>query len=106
MVKVVYCDRCGKELKRKEKWEESAFDFDDFFEDKNFGDISEATINGEKVKIPKKILKVQLCQDCIIGYNKIVDNANKEVKNYLKNNKEKDIKKESKDKKKFGLFKS
>jgi len=102
MVKVIYCDRCGKELKRKEKWEENAFDFDDFFDEKGFGDLSEATIDGEKIKLPKRIMKVQLCQECINGYNKIVDKANKEVREYLKehSNKEETPKK----KKKFGLF--
>lgn len=100
MVKVTYCDRCGKELKRKEKWEETGFDFDDAFEDRGFGDISEAMLNsGKMVTLPKRIRKAQLCQDCLVGYNNIVDKANEEVKSFLKEKKNKPIEKEKKTKK-------
>ena len=32
-----------------------------------------------------------MCQECIGGYNKIIDKANKEIKAYLKEGKEKEI---------------
>lgn len=93
MVKVVYCDRCGKELDRREKWEEngfgSEFDFDDFFNDKGFSTIGEATLDGKKIKIPKRVIKVQLCQECLVGYNKLIDEANEKVRDYLRENKKK-----------------
>ncbi len=107
MVKVFFCDRCGKELKRIEKGGDL---FDDFFDkDEFFGNVEEATIEHEgtqsKVKIPKRVKKVQLCQGCIGGFNQIIDKANKEIKSYLEEGKKQEEKEEPKKKKGFGFFK-
>ena len=100
MVKITYCDRCSTELKRVEKGEDDGFgDFEDFgsaFD--NFGQGKENILNGKLM--PNKVLKVQLCQDCVKGYNKIVNKANEEIKAYLKESKET----KKTEKKKFGLF--
>ncbi len=53
-------------------------------------------LTQSKIKIPKRVKKVQLCQECIGGYNKIIDKANKEIKAYLKEGKEKEKKEEPK----------
>lgn len=104
MVKITYCDRCGIELKRIEKSEDDGFgDFEDFgsaFE--NFGQGKENILNGKLM--PNKVLKVQLCQDCVKGYNNIVNKANEEIRSYLKEKNVKKEKKTSEKKKKFGLF--
>lgn len=100
MVKIVYCDRCGGEIKRTEKWQEDGFgDFDDLFEEQ--GDLlSKSNL--------KRVTKVQVCENCLGGYNKIIDETNKRIKSYLKEGKiEKKHNKEEKyvEKKKgwFGL---
>ncbi len=100
MVKITYCDRCEKELKRKEKWEEGVFDFDDIF-DNGFGNVSEVTFGGKNVQLPKRVIKAQLCEKCIVGYNDIIGKTNREVKEYLS---EKEVDKSSigKRKKRFG----
>ena len=86
MVKIEFCDKCHKELSRVrdptslgnlEGFENSSFDFGDF------NDVWEEAQNGKTITLPNKIIKPRLCQDCITGYNNIINNANKEIKEYL-----------------------
>lgn len=102
MVKVTFCDRCNKEIKRMDIGKMDIFD--DFFDKEDiFDDLSEAKVDGENT--PKRIKKVQLCQNCLMGYNEIIDNTNKEIKEYLKKGKEKEVSKTENKKKKLGFFK-
>ncbi len=68
MVKKHFCDKCGKEINNL-----SSADFDDMFNSvsSEFGNES-------------SIIQPQLCNKCEKGYNKIVDETNKRIKDYLK----------------------
>ena len=85
MVKIEYCDRCNKVLRKKEREDMSLFDdhFDSFGD--SFGDAKEILLNGKKTKVMKRVRKAQLCNACLEGYNQIIDNANEEVKKHLAN---------------------
>lgn len=80
MVKVEYCDRCGKETSRGDK-----VDFNNFFE--GFEKDASISIKMGKNDIKKDILRPQLCQKCLEGYNSIIDRTNLEVKKFLEEGK-------------------
>jgi len=84
MVKKHFCDKCGKEINNV-----SSNDFDEMF-----NSVS-SRFGGET-----PVLQPQLCEKCEKGYNKIIDETNNKIKDYLNGD---DDKKELK-KKKFGLF--
>jgi|TARA_Y100000310_G_scaffold70252_1_gene65834 hypothetical protein len=90
MVKKAFCDRCGIELKEEEP---HLTDFNEIFESVN--DSFNEPLDGKE-----GLLKAQLCWDCSKGYEKIVKETNKKIKEYIKENK-----KEKKKSRKFGLFK-
>ncbi len=46
-------------------------------------DVWEEAQHGKTITLPNRIIKPRLCQDCISGYNNIINNANKEIKEYL-----------------------
>lgn len=81
MVKVTYCDRCGKELERIDRIAENSFDemFDKF--DNISGGLNLKITNS---KLIRQLILPQLCPHCLKSYNKIIDRANKEIKIFLK----------------------
>lgn len=81
MVKVIYCDRCGKEINRT-----NDTDFDEIFE--NLGGKNSSISISVGNDVIKKIISPQLCQNCLEGYNHIIDKTNENIKEYLKEGKQ------------------
>ena len=71
MVKKVFCDRCGEELKGFENEDEFQDLFDKFDSKEFFGSKS-------------PILKPHLCLSCEKGYSKIIKDTNRKIKEFLR----------------------
>lgn len=110
MVKIVFCDKCNKEIKRYD-------DNDPFSDFGNHSDIwdsvneTEITPNTEIVKITKP----QLCKSCRLKFNDLMKKFNQEISSFLKERKSKETKIKSvkkrnspkvKKKKRTGLFRT
>jgi hypothetical protein len=93
MVEKTFCDRCDKEIISPIKKDP----FEDFFDvkfDKNLNYEVNYNVKNAKVKypdgsskeltVPVRLIKLQLCEDCTIEYNKIVRKANQEILNWVK----------------------
>ena len=73
MVKITLCDRCGK----------------DFTDEYDF--ITESILSARNMIIKEntnEVNKFQLCDDCIVGYNEIIDNTNNILADFLKEKEE------------------
>ncbi len=72
MVKKYFCDRCEQEIDKESD------DFEDMF-----NQVSSSF--REEIKV----INPQLCLICEIGYNKIIKETNKNIKDYLKRKRKK-----------------
>ena len=95
MAKITFCDRCAIEIRRVNK--DGA---NDEFNDEDFNGIFE-NLDGMLDNL-MRVQKFHLCDKCLKGYNKIINNANKEISNFMKSANKDEGK--SKDKK-FSFFK-
>ena len=78
MVLIYRCDKCGKELKNKPS------EFDAFLDRDLFREMEEE-FRGSRFLHP------HLCKSCGNDYNKIVDDTNKKIKEWLKNDNRKKV---------------
>ncbi|MEX0932843.1 MAG: hypothetical protein WDZ77_01965 [Candidatus Pacearchaeota archaeon] len=76
MVKVTYCDRCKKEIKRKDR-----DSFGEVFDDEDWDDKFNFSNSFSGLN---KAEKYHLCDGCKRGYNKIINKTNKELKKFIK----------------------
>jgi hypothetical protein len=80
MAIAIKCDKCGAELKKG-----SPNLFRDFYSDPESEKLFNQLEDSMRRRPFQRYVKTPvLCKKCVEGYNKIIDKANKEIKQSLK----------------------